>query len=148
MRPGSPLLRRLDALVLALWWGGLTVVTMGVVPLLFRVLTPPALAGEVAAQLFSALNGLGLGCGLSLLFLYRKNALAHVNTAQTAIFYVAFCMLVALLLEFAVAPRIVARDNLRLWHGVGSGLYLVQWLTLAWLVWRRAESGASKGPAA
>lgn len=37
-------------------------------------------------------------------------------------------MLFALLSEFAVAPRIVARDNLRLWHSVGTLMYVVQWV--------------------
>ena len=30
-----------------------------------------------------------------------------------------------------VAPHIVARDNLALWHRVGSGMYLVQWICAA-----------------
>jgi len=36
--------------------------------------------------------------------------------------------LLALLVEFGVAPHIVARDNLALWHGLGSAMYLAQWL--------------------
>jgi hypothetical protein len=36
-------------------------------------------------------------------------------------------MLLALLVEFAVAPHIVARDNLALWHRVGSAMYFAQW---------------------
>ena len=31
-------------------------------------------------------------------------------------------LLAALLVEFAVAPRIVARENLKLWHSLGSDL--------------------------
>ncbi|HCL85797.1 MAG TPA: DUF4149 domain-containing protein, partial [Comamonadaceae bacterium] len=34
----------------------------------------------------------------------------------------------ALLLQFGVAPRIVARQNLPVWHGAGSVMYGVQWL--------------------
>ena len=45
-------------------------------------------------------------------------------------------MLLALLIEFAVAPRIVARENLRLWHGAGSVMYAVQWLCAAAVLWR------------
>ena len=37
-------------------------------------------------------------------------------------------MLLALLIQFGVAPRIVARQNLRLWHGLGSAMYAAQWL--------------------
>lgn len=51
-------------------------------------------------------------------------------------------MLLALLLEFAVAPRIVARDNLRLWHSVGSVMLGLQWLCAALLLWR---TGATEG---
>ena len=51
-------------------------------------------------------------------------------------------MLLALLLEFAVAPRIVARDNLRLWHGVGSAMYALQWLCAGLVLWR---TGAPEG---
>ena len=36
-------------------------------------------------------------------------------------------MLLALLSEFAVAPRIVLRENLALWHAVGSAMYLAHW---------------------
>ena len=45
-------------------------------------------------------------------------------------------MLLALLVEFAVAPRIVTRTNLKLWHSVGSVMYLVQWLCAAIVFWR------------
>jgi hypothetical protein len=45
-------------------------------------------------------------------------------------------MLLALLSEFAVAPRIVARDNLRLWHSVGSAMYFVQWALAATVFWK------------
>jgi hypothetical protein len=45
-------------------------------------------------------------------------------------------MLCALLVEFVVAPRIVARDNLRWWHAVGTGLYGLQWLLAGSLLWK------------
>jgi hypothetical protein len=35
-----------------------------------------------------------------------------------------------------VAPRILARDNLKLWHAVGSGMYVVQWACTGALLWR------------
>jgi hypothetical protein len=44
-------------------------------------------------------------------------------------------MLLALLVEFAVAPRIVLRENLRLWHSLGSGMQLLQWLCATGTVW-------------
>jgi hypothetical protein len=45
-------------------------------------------------------------------------------------------MLLALLAEFAVAPRIMARENLALWHGLGSGMYLLQWLCASVIFWK------------
>ena len=51
-------------------------------------------------------------------------------------------MLLALLQRYAVAPHILARDNLRLWHAVGSAMYLGQWLCAGALLWRMsARSG-------
>jgi len=38
-------------------------------------------------------------------------------------------LLCAVAAEWVVAPRIVARQDLQLWHRVGSGMYLVQWLS-------------------
>ena len=49
-------------------------------------------------------------------------------------------MLLALLVEFAVAPRIVSArvegGNLRLWHGLGSAMLLGQWLCAGFTLWR------------
>lgn len=45
-------------------------------------------------------------------------------------------LLLALLVEFVVAPRIVARDNLALWHRLGSTFYVLQWLCAGWTFWR------------
>jgi hypothetical protein len=36
--------------------------------------------------------------------------------------------LLALLVEFGVSPHIVARENLKLWHAIGSAMYFAQWL--------------------
>jgi hypothetical protein len=50
--------------------------------------------------------------------------------------YVVAGLLLALLVEFAVAPRIVARENLKLWHSLGSGMYLLQWLCAGVALWK------------
>ena len=44
--------------------------------------------------------------------------------------------LLALLAQFAVAPRILARDNLKLWHSVGSGMYVLQWVCAGAVLWK------------
>ena len=51
-------------------------------------------------------------------------------------------MLLALLVQYGVSPKIVARENLRLWHSVGTGMYALQWLCAAIVLWRVA--GARK----
>lgn len=114
--------------VAALWWGSLTVIGFLVVPLLFRHLPTPALAGGMAAKLFAAQTWVSCVCALLLLLGARPDReQARVSTAQAAMIFIVAGMLLALLAEFAVAPRILARENLRLWHSVGSVMYLLQW---------------------
>lgn len=121
-------LPRSSVWVAALWWGSLTTVAGYVVPMLFAHLPSPAMAGNMAAKLFTAQTWVALVCGLCLLMVSRSNQpLAQVEKAQSAIVYIVLGMLLALLSELAVAPRIVARQNLPLWHSVGVGLYIAQW---------------------
>ena len=122
-------MRNLPVWVAAVWWGSLNTLGFFVVPMLFAHLPTPAMAGNMAAKLFSAQAAVSTVCGLVLLLLFRsKRALAPVDIAQTATLFVVGGVLMALLVEFGVSPRIVARDNLALWHSVGTGMYVVQWL--------------------
>jgi hypothetical protein len=41
-----------------------------------------------------------------------------------------------------VAPRIIARENLALWHRIGSAMYLAQWVCALW-VFRSVVSAQS-----
>ena len=121
----------------ALWWGSLSTIGFLVVPLLFATLPSPALAGQMAARLFAAQTWVSCVCALLLLISLRQNkAPAPVPIAQAAIIFIVLGMLVALLAEFAVAPRIVARENLRLWHSVSSAMYLLQWLCAGATFWK------------
>ncbi len=120
---------RLAVFAAALWWGSLTATGFIVVPLLFMHLATPAIAGGMAAKLFSAQTWIALGCGLVLMMVARgRDTAVRMDWAGGAIAFIAAGLLLALLVEFAVAPRIVARENLKLWHSVGSGLYLLQWM--------------------
>ncbi len=139
-------------LTLALWWGGCTAIGFLVVPLLFATLPSPALAGQTAAKLFTAEVYVALALGTVCVALLRpaldhdldkasdeppeRSARALRPAEQTTLLLVVGAMLAALLMEFAVAPRILARDNLRLWHTVGSGLYLLQWALAGLALWR------------
>lgn len=119
---------RLPVMLAALWWGSLTAIGFVVVPLLFVHLPTPAMAGGMAARLFSAQTWMSLACGVLLLMASRERGGGTAAWARTATPYIVAGLLLALLVEFAVAPRIVARENLKLWHGLGSGMYLLQWL--------------------
>jgi uncharacterized membrane protein len=124
---------------LALWWGALTVVGFGVVPLLFANLETPQAAGRMAAVLFSALDWLGWACAVVLLLIWRSSQPpdpaihAPAKHAQTATAMIAIAVCASLLSHWLVAPHIVARENLRLWHSLGSILYLLQWLCVTTL---------------
>lgn len=137
---------KLTIFTAALWWGSLTTLGFFVVPMLFQHLPSKALAGNMAARLFEVQTWVSVGCGLVLLLILRpkrfENQLDTENTSKNdkntplngvfiiygAILFVALGMLMSLLVAFGVSPRIVARENLMLWHAVGSVMYLAQWV--------------------
>jgi Domain of unknown function (DUF4149) len=115
--------------VAAAWAMSLTTLGLFVVPMLFIYLPEKAMAGQMAAHLFTVQTGISTVCGMALLLLFRsKEPLAPADTAQAAILFVVAGVLLALLSEFAVTPHILARNNLALWHKVGSVMYLLQWV--------------------
>ena len=135
---------RLPVFAAALWWGSLTAIGFLAVPLLFMHLPTPALAGQTAAKLFSAQAWVSIACGLALLVAARTGEeSAGLDWAHGALAFVVTGVLLALLVEFGVAPRIVARQNLALWHGVGSAMYLGQWLCAATVLWKVSRPVAS-----
>lgn len=151
-------MQRLAIFMAALWWGGITGVSFMAVPTLFAKLGSPAVAGPVAAQLFSFQCYAGLVIGIGLLMLLRQErALAHFRaadaTAENAgsdvdrmqrslgtMGFVLLGMLLALVQEFGVAQKIVTArasgGDLRFWHGLGSVLVLGQWLCAGAVLWR------------
>jgi hypothetical protein len=124
----------------ALWWGSASVIGFLAVPMLFSYLPTPAMAGNMAARLFSAEAWIALGCGMLLLLSSRSAGEgSRMDWARGALAFVLAGVLLALLSEFAVAPRIVARQNLKLWHGVGSAMYVAQWLCAGVALWKVAD---------
>lgn len=122
-------MRSVPVWLAAAWAMSLTTLGLLVVPMLFVHLPSPGVAGGMAAKLFSAQTWVSAVCGLLLLVVFRsEKRLVPVDTAQAATLFVVGGVLLALLVEFAVAPRILSRENLALWHGVGSGMYLAQWV--------------------
>jgi hypothetical protein len=142
--------QRLAILAAALWWGSLTAIGGLAVPLLFKTLASPALAGQAAARLFTGQAWLSLGCGVLILLASRgRRGEDHegLGWGGGALMFVLGGLLLALLGEFAVAPRIVARENLALWHAVGTAMFALQWvcalLVLALLTSGRRTAGVS-----
>ena len=134
-----------------MWWGSLTTLGFFVVPMLFQHLPNKALAGNMAARLFEVQTWVSVACGLVLLLLLRtkqedmlkneaNSSVAGVFIAYDAIIFTALGMLLALLVAFGVSPRIVVRENLMLWHAVGSLMYLAQWVCAGVVLWKMSNT--------
>ena len=124
---------RFGLMIAALWWGSLTGLGFVIVPMLFTHLPSPAAAGQLAAKLFTAQTWLSITCAMFLLFVYnQKEASAQDIRAQSAIKFIVTGLLLAVLVEFGLSPRIVSAradgGNLKLLHGLGSAMYFGQWL--------------------
>ena len=134
-------MQRLSVVVAGLWWASLCTVGFLVVPMLFVHLATPAMAGGMAAKLFSAQTWISVVCGLFLLILIAarsREADDQPGSQPQAgeLLWVLAALIAALLVEFAVAPHILARENLAFWHRVGSGLYLMQCVCTAFVFWK------------
>jgi hypothetical protein len=138
--------QRLPLLAAALWWGSLSTVGFLVVPMLFAHLSTPAVAGAMAAKLFAAQTWVSVCCALVLLLISRpKGAVAQYPWAQAAMVFIVGGMLLALVSQYGVAPRIVARQDLRLWHSVGTVLYALQWVCALMVLLRIQREGNGVG---
>jgi Domain of unknown function (DUF4149) len=139
---------RLQVFLAALWWASLTTVGFMVVPMLFMHLETPAIAGQMAGKLFSAQTWLAVACGILLLLAAKRQNLDKAHAPSP---WVIAGMLLALLIELAVKPHIMARDNLALWHNLGSAFYVLQWLCAGKLLWAlspmKPEPAIAAGPA-
>lgn len=134
---------RITLMLAACWWGGLGALSFVAVPTLFASLGGPALAGPVAARLFSLQASAGLVLGLLLLWQLNQRRRAEPTTSDATLSIMGLvmaAMLLALLQEFGVAQRIVSAratgGNLALWHGLGSLMVLGQWLCTGACLWR------------
>ncbi len=134
----------------ALWWGSLTTLGFFVVPMLFAHLEAVQAAGRMAARLFAVQGYVSLGCGVVLLALHLRMPQAVLGRGDTLrtdphhsgrapLVWVLLGLAASLLVQWVVSPYIVARDNLRLWHGVGSALYLAQWVCASALLVLRSR---------
>jgi len=136
---------RLHLFLAALWWGSLSVVGFMVVPMLFMHLETPTMAGQMAAKLFTAQSWLSSVCGLLLLLAAKR---LSQDVSHTPSPWVIGGILCALLMEVAVKPHIVARDNMALWHNLGTALYVMQWLCAGKNLWALIPAQSEQAAAA
>ena len=128
----------------ALWWGSLTALGFIVVPMLFVHLPSPAAAGQMAAKLFTAQTWLSVACSMFLLLLCNQKEVEVPDVrARAAIFFIVTGLLLAVLVEFGVSPRIatarVDGGNLKVLHGLGSAMYFGQWVCAGFALWRLSQ---------
>ena len=132
---------RVNLLLLIVWWASISVLGFWVVPMLFASLPTPAEAGRLAARLFAQQGWIALVCGIAVLLLNRRRAALRGGVpADRAALVTTVGVLIALfavlVTQYGVSPRIVARDNLKFWHALGTGLYVLQWLAVSVVLWR------------
>lgn len=128
---------RLPAFVAALWWGSLSVIGFVAVPVVFMRVPQRMLAGHVAAGLFEAQAYISIACCTLLLVLSRRKQSQTIEPwARSALVFVILGMLLAFLLQFGVAPRVIAYHGVRLWHNMATALYVGQWLCALAVLWR------------
>jgi Domain of unknown function (DUF4149) len=132
---------------LALWWGSLTTIGFIVIPLLFQHLPNRQIAGQMAAQLFRYQAFVSwVCCALLLLVQYRSRKFvdsksitsgrAQGNDGTLICAGLAFSLIVF----WIVAPQIVLRQNLKLWHALGTALFAGQWVCASVVLYRQSYS--------
>jgi hypothetical protein len=131
---------RFRIMLAGLWWGSLSGLGFVVVPMLFASLATPVVAGAMAARLFTAQTWLGIVCAMLLLLSFvKKDAAAPNPWTEPAIKFVVAGLFFAVLVEFGVSPRIVTARaegaDMKLWHGLGSAMYVAQWLCAGVALW-------------
>ena len=136
---------RFGLMIAALWWGSLTALGFIIVPMLFTYLPSPAAAGQMAAKLFTAQTWLSIACAMFLLLIFnQKGTVAPVISAQAAIKFIVTGLLLAVLVEFGLSPRIISAradgGNLKFLHSLGSAMYFGQWVCSGFALWRLSRA--------
>jgi len=131
---------RLAVMAATLWWGVLTGLAFVAVPSLFAQLGNPAVAGPVAAWLFSVVAKLSMVCGAGWVCFYMFFGRSALDGyAKAAIVFAVLAGVAAAVQDGVVAQQILtARStggNLKLWHGVGSLLVVMQWVGALGVSW-------------
>jgi MFS family permease len=136
---------KLDDLLQTLWVGGLWVIGYAVAPILFASLDDRHLAGELAGNMFTAINFIGLVCGGYLLVRagWRAGGQWFKSGRMIAIAVMLLIILVSMLVlqpimqdlkALGIEPGSEAAAQFGRLHGVSSVLYLVMSLLGFYLV--------------
>ncbi len=139
----------LYTLSITVWVGALLAIGYLAAPSLFHELASDRhLAGVLAGEMFRLVAWLGMACAAYLLlFLAVRRGLSSLNSG---VFWLVLLMLgVTCAEQFGIAPLLAQlkaealprqvmesamRDRFAAWHGVSSGLYLLESLLGVWLV--------------
>ncbi|MCX7171481.1 MAG: DUF4149 domain-containing protein [Proteobacteria bacterium] len=138
----------LYSIVITLWVGGLFAIGYLAAPTLFAELTDRALAGSLAGEMFKWVAWLGIICAAYLLpFLALRRGF---GVLKSSVFWLVLAMLgLTVVGYFGIAPILAQlkadalprqvmesalRDRFATWHGISSGLYLIESLLGLWLV--------------
>jgi hypothetical protein len=126
---------KIERIILTLWVGGLWGVGFLAVPVLFHSLDRHA-AGELAAPMFTLVNGFGLLCGLLLLLStaffggrgwyrsWRTGVVIVMMAVSAVILFIIQPQMAALKVQAAAAGGTLGTQFGRL-HGISSILYLL-----------------------
>lgn len=133
----------LPMLLAALWWGSMTAIGFVAVPVLLAHFASPVQAGAAAASVLAAQAWISIACcALLLVFSKRRHAEKQEFWAQAAMAFVLAGLLLALVGQYGVAPRIAAKQGAA-WHYAGMAMYGLQWLCALCTFWRIANATRS-----
>lgn len=136
----SKLADALYHLAITFWVGALLAIGYLAAPTLFAQLADRTLAGSLAGEMFRWVAWLGIGCAVYLLlFLMVRRGL---GVFKSLVFWLVLLMLAMTIAGyFGIAPILAElkvdalprqvmesalRDRFSTWHGISSGLYLVE----------------------
>ena len=136
----SRLADALYQLAITLWVGTLLAIGYLAAPTLFAQLADRSLAGNLAGEMFKWVAWLGIACAAYLLlFLMARRG---VGALKSSVFWLVLAMLgLTLAGYFGITPILAQlkadalprqvmesalRDRFATWHGISSGLYLIE----------------------
>ncbi len=123
----------ISSLLAAIWLGSMTAIGFFAVPTTFATLPELSMAGNLAARFFYGQGWISMVC-IVLLVMFFRTSLRSAGDPATGkkpdMWYFGALLLgffLALFIQQVVQPRILARDNLALWHNLGTALYVLEW---------------------